>query len=404
MPTDPLTALTIEKTPLTSARHGGRRLFRLAVVSAVLIVIAGAGYMFRSRAVKIETTTVSLFFPTQSFTLLNSSGYVVAQRKAAVASKTTGRLEWIGVEEGSRVASGQVVARLENRDLDAVVRQAEAGLQNAKAAMEQARAEYGDAGQSFARLKELFKAGIVSQAEYDSAETRFKRAGAAVTGAAAVIASAEASLHGANINLGYSLIRAPFDAVVLTKNADVGDIITPLGAAANAKAAVVTIADLASLQVEVDVSESNLAQVRLGQPCEITLDALPGSRFRGAVHMIVPTADRSKASVMIKIRFLERDPRIFPEMSAKVAFLEHEAQAGDTTARVVLNPAAVITRSGRSGVYMVVGDTVRFTPVTPGARLGDLLEVKGVKSGDKVALKPLDSLKDGIRISLPEKK
>ena len=122
------------------------------------------------------------------------------------------------------------------------------------------------------------------------------------------------------MSLEYSMIRAPFDAVVLDKNADTGDIVTPLGAAANAKASVVTIADMNSLQVEVDVSESNLWNVKMGQPCEIQLDALPDSRFRGEVHMIVPTADRTKATVLIKVRFIDKDKRILPEMSAKVAF------------------------------------------------------------------------------------
>lgn len=405
MPVDPFETLTIDKSRYSSPKRRGSNRTRLAVV-LVLAVVAGAAAvtMFRNRAVTIETSSVSLFFPTQSFTLLNSSGYVVAQRKAAVASKTTGRLEWIGVEEGSNVVAGQIIARLENKDLEASVRQGEAALQNSRAVREQSRAELADAEKSFQRHKELLASGIVSQAEYDIAEARFKRARAATAGAEAGIATAAAALQGANVNLGYSLIRAPFDAVVLTKNADVGDIITPLGAAANAKAAVVTIADLASLQVEADVSESNLAQIRKGQPCEITLDALPGSRFQGVVHTIVPTADRSKASVMVKIRFLERDRRIFPEMSAKVAFLQRQAQAGDKIARVVLNPATVVTRNGRSGVYLVVGDKVRFTPVTPGAKLGDLLEVSGLKSGDKVALKPLERLKDGSRISFPEKK
>jgi RND family efflux transporter MFP subunit len=302
------------------------------------------------------------------------------------------------------VVAGQIIARLENKDLEAVVRQAEAALLNSKAIREQARAELVDAEKSLRRQKELLASGIISQAEYDIAEARFKRAAAATASAEAGIATASAALQGAEVNLDYSQIRAPFDAVVLTKNADVGDIITPLGAAANAKAAVVTIADLSSLQVEADVSESNLAQIKQGQPCEIILDALPGSRFRGVVHAIVPTADRSKASVMVKVRFLEQDQRIYPEMSAKVAFLQREAQAGDKIARIVLNPAAVVTRDGQSGVYLVTGDKVQFTKVTPGMKLGDLLEVAGVKSGDKVALKPLEKLKDGSRISLPEKK
>lgn len=405
MSTDSLDALTIDKARQKAPRRNKSSRLRLAVILLLLFVTTAAAlFMFRNRAVTIETTSVSLFYPTQSFTLLNSNGYVVAQRKAAVASKTTGRMEWIGVEEGSRVTAGQVIARLENKDLEAAVHQAEAAVQNAQALREQSRAELADAEQSFNRQKGLLKSGIISQAEYDSAEARFRRGAATTAAAEAGIAGAVAALQGAKVNLGYSLIQAPFDAVVLTKNADVGDIITPFGAAANSKAAVVTIADLASLQVEADVSESNLAQIKQGQPCEIILDALPGSRFRGVVHTVVPTADRSKASVMVKIRFLELDKRIFPEMSAKVAFLQREAVAGDNVARVVLNPAAVVTRNGQSGVYLVAGDMVRFTPVTAGIKLGDLLEVSGVKSGDKVALTPLDRLKDRSRISLPEKK
>ena len=140
------------------------------------------------------------------------------------------------------------------------------------------------------------------------------------------------------------MIRAPFDAIVLTKNADIGDIVTPIGAAANAKAAVVTIADMNSLEVEADVSESNLSQIRVGQPCEIQLDALPHARFRGAVHMIVPTADRSKATVMVKVRFIDKDPRILPEMSAKVAFLSRPVTAEDQKPRTALNQAALVNR------------------------------------------------------------
>jgi RND family efflux transporter MFP subunit len=352
----------------------------------------------------IEATSISQVYATQSFTLLNASGYVVAQRKAAVASKTTGRLEWLGVEEGSLVKSGQVIARLENRDLQAAVRQSKEGVQSARASLEQTRAELVDAEQSFGRLKELLRQGIVAQSEYDAAAARFKRAAAAVAAAGAGVRSSAASLDGASINLDYSLIRAPFDGVVLTKNADVGDIITPLGAAANAKAAVVTIADPASLQVEADVSESSLALVKKGQPCEITLDALPKMRFRGQIHMIVPTADRSKATVLVKVRFVDTDSRILPEMSAKVAFLEHEAGRADQLPRTAVSPAAVVKSGGREGVYLIKGVRVVFVPVTIGAKLGDLVEVSGVKSGDRVALKPLGRLNDGDRVALSEKK
>lgn len=405
-----MSANTLDKLTIDRSGHkfsAGLRRSRSGkvIIAFVFLAVVAVLILFsRSRPVVVETTSVGKFFPAQSFTVMNSSGYVVAQRKAAVASKTTGRLEWIGVEEGSRVSSGQIIARLENRDLEAVVRQAEAALQNSKANLDQVKAELSDAGQAFGRQKDLLQQGIVSRAEYDVADARLKRAAAATAGAEAGIRSASAVLQGARVNLDYSLIRAPFDAVVLTKNADVGDIITPLGAAANAKAAVFTIADLGSLQVEADVSESNLSLIKKGQPCEVTLDALPGSRFRAVVHTIVPTADRSKASVMVKISFLEHDERIFPEMSAKVAFLEREVRSEEKNARIVVNPAAIVVQEGREGVYLVKGERVLFTPVTRGAKLGDLVEVAGLHYGDILALKPLDKLTDGAKISLPEKK
>lgn len=405
MSSDSLDGLTIHRTSTPAAKKGQRRSRKTLLIAGLLCALVVALILFiRGRAITVETSSVSQVYPTQSFTLLNASGYVVAQRKAAVASKTTGRLEWIGVEEGSLVQSGQIIARLENKDLKALLSQGEAGVQTSRASLDQVRAELVDAEQSFKRQQELLRQGIVSKAEFDAAEARFKRAVAAVKGAEAGVSGSKASLQAASVNLEYSLIRAPFDAVVLTKNADVGDIITPLGAAANAKAAVVTIADLTSLQVEADVSESNLGQVKKGQPCEILLDALPGARFRGVVHTVVPTADRSKASVMVKIRFIDTDKRILPEMSAKVAFLEHEIGTGDQQPRIAVNPAAIVKSGAREGVYLIKADRAVFTPVTRGARLGDMVEVSGVKSGDKLALKPLDKLKDGVKVSLSEKK
>ncbi|MBI4697623.1 MAG: efflux RND transporter periplasmic adaptor subunit, partial [Nitrospirae bacterium] len=204
--------------------------------------------------------------------------------------------------------------------------------------------------------------------------------------------------------LKYTLIRAPFDAVVLTKNADVGDIVTPLGAAANAKASVVSIADMSSLLVEVDVSESNLEQVKLGQPCEIQLDALHDIRLRGAVHMIVPTADRSKATVLIKVKFLDKDERILPEMSARVAFLQRPVEPEEKRPRTAVNPESVITHNNKKTVYLVRDNRIVETIVTTGGQIGDMIEVlSGVKAGDRIVARPADRLKDGMRIKIAEK-
>ncbi|WP_298272870.1 efflux RND transporter periplasmic adaptor subunit [Geobacter sp.] len=373
-----------------------------AVAAAVLVILFVSGVL--TPAVTVEPGTVTQVYPSQSFTSLNASGYVVAQRKAAVAAKITGRLDWLGVEEGSRVKRGDILARLENQDAVAARDQAAATLRNATAGLDQARAELTDASLAYDRQKQLLKDGIVAKADYDAAEARYRKARAAVAGAEASIRAAQAALKGAEVNVEYALIRAPFDAVVLTKNADVGDIVTPIGAAANAKAAVVTIADLGSLQVEADVSESNLEKVRVGQPCEIQLDALPESRFRGAVHMVVPTADRSKATVLVKVRFVDTDPRILPEMSAKVAFLERPVAPGEEKPRTAVAPAAVVDRGGRKVVFLVKGNRVVETPVTVGPRLGDMIEIaSGVKPGDRIALKPLDKLSDGTKITLAEK-
>ena len=404
MANEELSRLKIDKQAINKQRGWRRspRLF-LWLLLPVAVLLAIWKFFF-APVVQIETVTVSQAFPSQSFTLLNASGYVVAQRKAALAAKATGRLDWLGVEEGSKVKRGEIIAMLEAGDVDAGRQQAAAGLTSARAQHDQARVETDDALRSLGRMKELLAQGVVSQADYDVAEARHQRSKAALAAAAANIKVAQAALAGAEVSLDYTRIRAPFDGVVLTKNADVGDIVTPLGAAANAKASVVTIADLASMRVEADVSEANLEKVRKGQPCEILLDALPGSRFNGVVHTVVPTADRSKATVLVKVGFLQPDSRILPEMSAKVAFLQRPVQGDEQRPRTVITPTAVVRDPAGSAVYLVKGDRVIKTAVTLGAKVGDMVEVTaGLKAGDKVAVKPLEKLKNGSRIKSAEK-
>jgi HlyD family secretion protein len=405
MANEDLSRLKIDKSaPGTRRPRRKRPLFWVVIglLIVVMVILAMKGAF--TPKVEVEVATVSQVYPSQSFTLLNASGYVVAQRKAAVASKATGQLVWLGVEEGSRVEEGQVLARLENRDAVAARDQAAANLNNVRAGLEQAKAELHDASLAYDRQRDLVAQGIVAKADYDSAEARFKRAKAGVNGAEASITAATAALRGADVAIDYTLIRAPFNAVVLTKNADVGDIVTPLGAAANAKAAVVTIADMGSLQVEADVAESNLEKIKVGQPCEITLDALPEVRFRGELHTIVPTADRSKATVMVKVRFQDTDRRILPEMSAKVAFLERPVKSDEQRPFTALNPRAVLTRNGKKVVFLIRGERVEETQVSISAPVGDMVRiVSGVKVGDKVVLKPLEKLKDGSRIKTAEK-
>ncbi|MFO0754768.1 MAG: efflux RND transporter periplasmic adaptor subunit [Thermodesulfovibrionales bacterium] len=405
MASEDLSKLKIEKSAGAAGPARRRRPYRWIIAGLallVLLVLYVRGVF--TPPIGVKAATVSTSYPSQGFTLLNASGYVVAQRKAAVASKTTGRLVWLGVEEGSQVKEGQIVARLENDDVTAGRNQALANLNVSLASLEQAKAEVNNAAADFEREKSLLGPGYTTKAQYDAAEARLKKAQAAVEGAESTIKASRAALRGAEVALEYTLIRAPFDAVVLTKNADVGDIVTPIGAAANAKAAVVTIADMDSLRVEVDVSESNIGKVQAGQPCEIQLDALPETRFRGEVHMIVPTADRSKATVLVKVRFLEKDRRILPEMSAKVAFLSRPVGPGERTPRTTMSPAAVVSRDGRQVVFVVRNDRAVETPVSLGQRLGDVVEgTSGVKAGDRVVLSPPAKLQNGSRVKIEEK-
>ena len=375
----------------------------VVVISIIILVLLFAKGVF-TPSVQVQVATVTQVYPSQAFTILNASGYVVAQRKSALASKVTGRLIWLGVEEGSRVKKDQVIARLENQDVSATKDQAAANVNVARFTLEQAQAELRDATLSFNRNKELLSRGVVARQAYDSALARYEKASAAVAAAEAAVKASTAALEGAEVLLEYTLIRAPFDAVVLTKDADVGDIVTPLGAAANAKASVITIADMSSLEVEADVSESNLSQIQPGQPCEIQLDALPDLRFRSEIHMIVPTADRSKATVMVKVRFIDKDSRILPEMSAKVAFLSRPVTGEEKKPRVAFNQSAVINRKNLKAVFVVKGNKVVETPVSLGGPIGDMVEVlQGVKVGDRVVLNPSDRLKSGSKIKIEEK-
>jgi RND family efflux transporter MFP subunit len=190
---------------------------------------------------------------------------------------------------------------------------------------------------------------------------------------------------------------------VLTKNANVGDNITPFSSAVDSKGAVVTIADMETLEVEADVSESAIGRIRTGQPCEIQLDAIPGERFAGMVSRTVPTVDRAKATVLVKVRFAARDPRVLPDMSAKVAFLEREVRAEEKKPVVAVLPGAVFARDGASYVYVVRDERAVLTRVETGAKIGDLVEVGGVKAGERVALKPLEKLADGARVKSAQK-
>lgn len=399
-----LSGLKIDKSQVRPRPARRKRVFSIVATISIILLLAllyRAGVF--SPAIKVDVATVSMTYPSQSFTLLNASGYVVPQRKAALAAKVTGRLIALYVEEGSRVKKGEVVARLEADDVSASRDQARANLEVSRQTLEQARAELTDAKGAFDREKTLLDKEFTTKASFDTAEARYRKAQAGFTAAEAGIRASAAALRGADVAMDYTMIRVPFDAIVLTKNADIGDVVTPIGAAANAKAAVVTIADMDSLQVEADVSESNLEQIKVGQPCEIQLDAVPDVRYRGAIHMIVPTADRTKATVMVKVKFLEKDNRILPEMSAKVAFLAREVRRDEQGPRLAVIGKALSSRNGKTVVFVVKGSRVVETEVRIGGTLGNSVEVlEGLTPGERVVIDPPGKIRHGSRVKLAQ--
>lgn len=386
-----LSSLRIKREQKDSPNQNRKNIFVISsiiIISIALIVIVLKLWdSFVNPPLEVALTTAVFQSTSQSEAVLQASGYIVAQRKAAVASKGTGRLVYLGVVEGDRVRKDQIIARLEDNDIKAQMEQAQAQLRLYEADLKEAENNYK-------RIKELFQTGSSTRAELDIAESRYLRVLASIDLAKAQIKIAEVALEN-------TLIRAPFDGTVLTKNADVGEIVAPLAAGANSKAAVVTIADMSSLQVEADVSESNIEKISQNQDCEIRLDAYPEKAYPGYVAKIVPTADRSKATVMVKIGFKEYDKRVLPEMSAKVLFLKQPSKEISKEQSLVVPISAVATRNGRKVVFTVNDEHAIEVPVTTGRSFDSLIEIKeGISNGDNVIEYVNDKIVNGVKVKV----
>ncbi len=428
--TSSLETLKIDRS---TARPARRRRRWVVALLAGLAAAAALAWALVPRHLDVQATSVVSIQPSAQFALLTASGYVVAQRRAAVASKATGRLVELKVREGSVVKLGEVIARLDAADVQAAMRAAaagvrqaaasatlaQAGIRQAEASQRQAAAAVANAQAELLRTKGLAAQAFISPQAVDAAQWKVENAQAGQAAADAMLAQAQAAHAQAQasmaqaqaqvgvqqVNEDFTLIRAPFDGVVLVKNANVGDIITPFSSAAGSQGAVVTMADMSTLEVEADVSESNVGKLKAELPVEITLDAFPEMRWRGNVSRIVPTVDRAKATVMTKVRFDKLDPRILPEMSAKVVFLSQAPAAGESQPVLAVNPKAVVERDGRKVVFRIEGELAKAVPVTPGRTLGEVVELTGAafKSGDKLVLVPPPKLVDGAKVNVVAK-
>jgi HlyD family secretion protein len=403
-PTPDLSKLTIarEQKAFTGKRRGYKKWIMLALLLAAIgttfFVMRGSG-----GTAQVESGTVALAYPSQAITALNATGRVTAQRKAAVSTKATGRLEYLGVLEGSVVKAGDILARIENRDVSATRDQAQASVRAAKANTEQGLAELRDAEANLKRSEDLAQKNFISSASLDTAKARFDKARASVASLNGAVGVAEANLRAASVSVEQTLIRAPFDGVVLTKNANVGDIITPFSSAADSKGAVVNMADMNTLEVEADVSEISISKISVGQAVEIQLDAFPELRMLGKVSRTVPTVDRSKATLLVKVEFVERDPRVLPDMSAKVAFLTREMKPEDRKPVTAVQSTAITKRDAKDVVFLIDANVAKQTAVTVSNKIGDLMQVSGLKAGDKVVLNPSEKLKDGGAVAMAKK-
>ncbi len=365
------------------------RFVLIAILSLIIVLVVYYGWnKLSAETLEVTTTFATLQTQSQRNAFLTASGYVVAQRKAAVASKGMGRLVYLGVVEGDKVFSNQIIARLEDSDIKAQLVQAEANLKLVES-------ELIDAENNYNRQKQLFQTGSTSQMQLEAAEYRYKRVLASIELAKAQIKSVEVSLEN-------TLIRAPFDGTVLTKNADVGEVVAPLGAGINSKAAVVTIADMNSLQVEADVSESNIEKIEVGQNCQITLDAYPEKSYKGYVAKIVPTADRGKATVMVKIGFKEYDKKILPEMSAKVLFMKNDSEETENEKPILVIPKSALKMiNDNKYVYKIFDDRAVEIPVETGKEFESYIEIKsGLENGEKIIDNITNEIKHNSKIKV----
>jgi HlyD family secretion protein len=389
-----LSALRIDrKEEVRSKRPINSKLIKNFLYFLLVTVVVVAAYFIYQKvndnSIIVEQYTVGLSFPSDSDALLTASGYIVAQRKASVASKGTGRLIYLGVVEGDAVVKDQVIARLEDEDI-------KAQLLQAKATLKLYEAELKEAEKYFNRQKSLFKTGSTTEELLESAEARYEKALANIDVAKAIIKASEVALEN-------MLIRAPFNGTVLTKNADVGEIVTPISGSATSKSAVVTLADMKSLQVETDVSESNIQKIKLNQKCDIFLDAYPNLKYAGYVAKIVPTADRSKATVLVKVGFFTYDDKVLPEMSAKVNFLlEKKEETNNDNKPILMVPISSVRESGKMKiVYTIKEDMARQNIITTGRQFGDMIEVvSGLEEGDKIISKLNDNIKEKTKVKI----
>ncbi|MEO8809266.1 MAG: efflux RND transporter periplasmic adaptor subunit [Rhodanobacter sp.] len=393
--------------------QGGERVRWPWVVAVLLVVLAliGAGGWFwlGHRAVTVKVAqAVSISADSDAGAVLQATGYVTARRQATVSAQITGTLTAVLIEEGDHVTKGQVLARLDDSAYKAGLQTARAQAAAAQALVAQYRAQLAQNQHDAGRLQSLVGQGLVSKQSAEQAGTLVDSSRAQLAAQQKQAAAAAAQARQALVNFDYTVVRAPFSGVVTTKDAQVGEIISPLSAGGGfTRTGVGTIVDMDSLEVDVDVNEAYIGRVKPDMPAEAVLDAYPDWKIPAHVIAIVPTADRGKATIKVRVALEKKDERIVPEMGVRVSLLEQQARQGSANQapKGVLVPAsAIVQRDGHSVVFVVENGQVRLRRVNPAAQTyGELrLLPADVKSGDSVVITPPASLHDGSRVTTKE--
>jgi RND family efflux transporter MFP subunit len=394
------------------AASGNRGRWWIAAATVVVIVGAAAWYFTRPTVLLIRTSVVQAASESgaaaMSTSLLDASGYVVARRRATVASKVTGKVMSVMLEEGQRVEAGQIIARLDASTWRAAEAQSVAQLQQAKASVASAQTAFDDAKPIFERAKKQKGAAVISAQSFDESFAQFNVAHNNLLVAQSGLEAAQAGVDVAKRNVDDTVIRAPFAGIVTEKSAQPGEMVSPISAGGGfTRTGIGTIVDMDSLEVEVDVSENFINRVRPQQPVNIKLNAYPDWEIPGSVIAMIPTADRAKATVKVRIAIKQKDARIIPEMGVRVSFMSDRAADGSgadksVVAHGVLVPADAIAPSGSSSVAFVVhGAAVERRAVRLGAKTSaGQIVVAGLVPGDIVAVGDLTKLSDGGRIRI----
>jgi len=377
----------------------------LAAIAAVLLAAAAWAVFGGGKPVEVRVApVVASGADTAPASVLDASGYVVARRMATVSAKITGRVREVLIEEGMQVEEGQVMATLDPVDADAQRSLSAAQLAAARTQVAGVEAQLREAEASARRLQQLVGQQLVSQAQYDQAVAQRDSLRAQLASAQRQVDVASDQLRIADIGVDNTVVRAPFAGVVIAKAAQPGEIVSPLSAGGGfTRTGIGTVVDMDSLEVEVDVGEAYIGRVEPAMPVEATLNAYPDWKIPAEVIAIIPTADRGKATVKVRVGLLEKDPRIVPDMGASVRFLEHAPEPGADAPRTLRIPASAVARRDGAEVAFALGDEDRVErrPLQLGGSIGDQREVlSGLAPGDEVVLEPPADLADGDRITI----